>query len=103
MKEITLQTRFNESEIKKVLVEIAKEVHPWYREIKPRVSVYNKEKYIGMKYDKVRLEINYDNFGYIEDRDGKLVAEGYKLRVGHIMEVASIEEGVRFLVEEYFR
>lgn len=97
------KTRFNKNEITKVLVEIAKEVHPWYREMKPWVSVYNKEVYIGMKYDKVRLEINYDNFGFIEDRDGKLVAEGYKLGVGHRKEVASIEKGVRFLVEEYFR
>lgn len=93
---------FNEREISDILQRVAKEVHPWYQDIMPNVSVYEKDKYIDLDFNKVRLQVNYDNFGYIEDHDGKLIAKGWKFRVCNEKEVPTIEDGVIFLVTNYF-
>lgn len=96
-------TIFNENEIKTILVNVVKELHPFYREIKPWVTIYSKDKFFNLDNEYIRLAVNYDNFGKIFIKDGKLVARGgYRYGVGVQMDVDSIEQGIRTLVKSYF-
>lgn len=69
-------TIFNENEIKTILVNVVKELYPFYREIKPWVAIYSKDKFLNLDNEYVSLTVNYDNFGKIFIKDGKLVARG---------------------------
>lgn len=69
-------TIFNENEIKTILVNVVKELYPFYREIKPWVAIYSKDKFLNLDNEYVSLKVNYDNFGNIFIKDGKLVARG---------------------------
>ena len=87
-----------EGEIRRLLVNIVKEMHPYYEAINPIVFVYRADKkYIDN--DIICLRVNYDNFGKITIVDGQLIAigEGIEKRV------YTIEEGIRTLVKSYFR
>lgn len=78
------------------MVEIAKEVHPFYRDIRP--DVYQIADYIS-------LGINYDRFGKIymnEDGTFKAKATGH-YGVGVIKErCETIREAIEHLLHEYF-
>lgn len=41
-------TIFNENEIKTILVNVVKELYPFYREIKPWVAIYSKDKFLNL-------------------------------------------------------
>ncbi len=94
---------FNEKEIKKILVEIVNRVHPFYQKIRPYVDIYDKNKCRNLEFDKVRLEVNYDFFGYIENQNGKLIAKGSVMGVGYIGEFDTINDAIEFLVKQYFK
>ncbi len=95
-------TIFNEDEITKTLVNVVNELYPFYDKIKPFVLVYSKDKYLNLKDEYVRLSVNHDNFGNIFIIDDKLIASCRRFGVGVSSEVNSIEDGIRFLVSEYF-
>lgn len=96
-------TIFNENEIKTILVNVVKELYPFYREIKPWVAIYSKDKFLNLDNEYVSLTVNYDNFGKIFIKDGKLVARGgFRAGVGVQNDVDSIEQGIRTLVKSYF-
>ena len=103
-------TIFNENEIKTILVNVVKELYPFYGEIKPFyggikpfVAIYSKDKFLNLDNEYVSLKVNYDNFGKIFIKDGKLVARGgLRAGVGVQMDVDSIEQGIRILVKSYF-
>lgn len=96
-------TIFNENEIKTILVNVVKELYPFYREIKPWVAIYSKDKFLNLDNEYVSLTVNYDNFGKIFIKDGKLVARGgFRAGVGVQKDVDSIEQGIRILVKSYF-
>jgi hypothetical protein len=96
-------TIFNENEIKTILVNVVKELYPFYREIKPWVAIYSKDKFLNLDNEYVSLKVNYDNFGKIFIKDGKLVARGgFRGGIGVQMDVDSIEQGIRTLIKSYF-
>lgn len=96
-------TIFNENEIKTILVNVVKELYPFYREIKPWAAIYSKDKFLNLDNEYVSLTVNYDNFGKIFINDGKLVARGgFRAGFGVQMDVDSIEQGIRILVKSYF-
>ena len=96
-------TIFNENEIKTILVNVVKELHPYYREIRPWVAIYSKDEFLKLDNEYVSLQVNYDNCGKIFIKDGKLVARSsFRAGVGVQMDVDSIEQGIRTLVKSYF-
>ena len=96
-------TIFNKDEIKTVLVNVIKELYPYYREIKPWVAIYSKDKFLNLDNEYVSLMVNYDNFGKIFIKDGRLIARGgFRYGVGVQRDVDSIEQGIRILVKSYF-
>ena len=95
---------FKTEEIKNILISRIRELYPYYNDIDAFVAVYNKNEYRDIEYDKVRLAVNNDFLGYIENRETYLYAKGIRLGVGYIKENAkSLEEAVEFLIKGYFR
>ena len=87
-----------EGEIKRLLVNIVKEMHPYYKEINPIVFIYRADKR-HIDNDIICLRVNYDNFGKITIIDGQLIATGEGIE----KRVDTIEEGISALVKSYFR
>ena len=87
-----------ESEIKRALECIIKEMHPYYNEIKPIVFIYRADK-SHIKNDIIYIGVNYDKLGKITIIDDQLIATGEGIE----KRVDTIEEGISALVKSYFR
>lgn len=95
--------RYNESDIRNLLVNVVNELYPFYEEIRPWVGIYRKEEFLNLENDYISMHINFDNIGKILIKGDQLVAVGgFRCGVGVQSDVATIEQGIRTLVKSYF-